>query len=157
MKQMTKLERARLESSRYGRNFPCNAFLEYYKEMVTKLLWKRDLETLLFFRIATETGIRSSDIIKINRDCMWGRSVYLAEGKTGRIYRRLKGKLPKVSRYTLRIMKLLEQKQGQLFISPREVYIRRTRRLYGKQYFNIHDSRRYRMYMEMLLYRKTKD
>lgn len=53
MKQMTKLERARLESSRYGRNFPCNAFLEYYKEMVTKLLWKRDLETLLFFRIAT--------------------------------------------------------------------------------------------------------
>lgn len=56
---------------------------ENYKIVLQKLWKKRDLETLLFLRVAYETGIRGNDILKMDMSCMKGRQILLAEGKRG--------------------------------------------------------------------------
>lgn len=52
---------------------------ENYKIVLQKLWKKRDLETLLFLRVAYETGIRGNDILKMDMSCMKGRQILLAE------------------------------------------------------------------------------
>lgn len=87
---------------------------ENYKIVLQKLWKKRDLETLLFLRVAYETGIRGNDILKMDMSCMKGRQILLAEGKRGLecLYQQLNGNYPKVSRQTLRVMEVLYKKQG---------------------------------------------
>ena len=46
---------------------------ENYKIVLRKLWKKRDLETLLFLRVAYETGIRGNDILKMDMSCIKGR------------------------------------------------------------------------------------
>ena len=81
---------------------------ENYKIVLQKLWGKRDLETLLFLRVAYETGIRGNDILKMDMSCMKGRQILLAEGKRGFkcLYQQLNGNYPKVSRQTLRVMEV---------------------------------------------------
>ena len=50
---------------------------ENYKIVLRKLWKKRDLETLLFLRVAYETGIRGNDILKMDMSCIKRRQVIL--------------------------------------------------------------------------------
>ena len=56
---------------------------ENYKIVLQKLWKKRDLETLLFLRVAYETGIRGNDILKMDMSCIKGLQVILVESKRG--------------------------------------------------------------------------
>lgn len=126
---------------------------ENYKIVLQKLWKKRDLETLLFLRVAYETGIRGNDILKMDMSCMKGRQILLAEGKRGFecLYQQLNGNYPKVSRQTLRVMEVLYKKQGKFFSASREYYVRKIYRLWEQSPFCFHDLRRSRKLLEIYL------
>lgn len=126
---------------------------ENYKIVLQKLWEKRDLETLLFLRVAYETGIRGNDILKMDMSCMKGRQILLAEGKRGFkcLYQQLNGNYPKVSRQTLRVMEVLYKKQGKFFGASREYYVRKIHRLWEESPFCFHDLRRSRKLLEIYL------
>lgn len=129
---------------------------ENYKIVVKKLWEKRDWETLLFLRIAYETGIRGNDILKMDMSCMKGRQVILAEGKRGTdyLYQQQNRNYPQVSRKTLRIMKALHQKQGNFFCDSREHYMWRIGHLWEQPKFSFYDFRRNRRDFELLILRE---
>lgn len=136
-------------------------FVEHYKIVLLRLLERRDWETILFLRVAFETGIRSLDIVKLSISCMEGRQIRLGQEKLGgkRIYRQKNGQLPKVSKRTLRLMKMLERTQGQFFTKPHQTYIQKICSLWSCKRFQIHELRRKRLLLEERLmlssYRKN--
>lgn len=126
---------------------------ENYKIVLQKLWKKRDLETLLFLRVAYETGIRGNDILKMDMSCIKGLQVILVESKRGSgcLYRQINGSYPKVSRQTLRVMEALYKKQGKFFSASREYYVRKIHRLWEQSPFCFHDLRRSRKLLEIYL------
>ena len=126
---------------------------ENYKIVLQKLRKKRDLETLLFLRVAYETGIRGNDILKMDMSCIKGLQVILVESKRGSgcLYRQINGSYPKVSRQTLRVMEALYKKQGKFFSASREYYVRKIHRLWEQSPFCFHDLRRSRKLLEIYL------
>ncbi len=132
---------------------------ENYKIVFSKLWEKRDLETLLFLRVAYETGIRGNDILKMDMSCMKGRQILLAEGKRGFgcLYRQLNGNYPKVSRQTLRVMEALHKKQGKFFSASREYYVRKIHRLWQQSPFCFHNLRLRRKMLEVYLLEKQRN
>lgn len=129
---------------------------ENYKIVLQKLWKKRDLETLLFLRVAYETGIRGNDILKMDMSCIKGHRILLAEGKRGSgcLYRQINGSYPKVSRQTLRVMEALYKKQGKFFSASREYYVRKIHLLWEQSPFCFHDLRRSRKLLEIYILEK---
>ena len=125
---------------------------ENYKIVLRKLWKKRDLETLLFLRVAYETGIRGNDILKMDMSCIKRRQVILVESKRGSayLYHQINGNYPQVSRKTLRIMKALHKKQGHFFCDSREHYIWKIKNLWEQPKFSFYDFRRNRREFELL-------
>lgn len=125
---------------------------ENYKIVLRKLWKKRDLETLLFLRVAYETGIRGNDILKMDMSCIKRRQVILVESKRGSayLYHQINGNYPQVSRKTLRIMKALHKKQGNFFCDLREHYIWKIKNLWEQPKFSFYDFRRNRREFELL-------
>ena len=125
---------------------------ENYKIVLRKLWKKRDLETLLFLRVAYETGIRGNDILKMDMSCIKGRQVILVESKreSAYLYHQINGNYPQVSRKTLRSMKALHKKQGNFFCDSREHYIWKIKNLWEQPKFSFYDFRRNRREFELL-------
>ena len=125
---------------------------ENYKIVLRKLWKKRDLETLLFLRVAYETGIRGNDILKMDMSCIKGRQVILVESKRGSayLYHQINGNYPQVSRKPLRIMTALHKKQGNYFCDSREHYIWKIKNLWEQPKFSFYDFRRNRREFELL-------
>lgn len=110
----------------------------YYKEALRKLLERRDLESVLYLRIAMETGIRSQDILLLNESCIIGRYVRMFSSKNGDCYFRMDGKLPLISQHTKRIMEALIRKQGKFFTKPFRYYYLKIRRAWPDAEFSLH-------------------
>ena len=110
------------------------------------------METLLFLRVAYETGIRGNDILKMDMSCIKGRQVILVESKRGSayLYHQINGNYPQVSRKTLRIMKALHKKQGNFFCDSREHYIWKIKNLWEQPKFSFYAFRRNRREFELL-------
>lgn len=124
-----------------------------YKQVLEKLLEKRDLETVLFLRMLMETGIRCRDLCELNDSNMKGREIKISALKDGMEYHDFEGKCPKISKRTAQIARIVFR-DGVHFSRTQQGYMFKIRRCCDDPEFHPYLLRRY--YMHIMLLRAYK-